>query len=514
MTNFTIPWKFLDISDDPKALPASIDPVNVIPNAPAKPKSFAQALTNICDIPLSQIPQPVVKGDRLAIEIPEVYYEAGLEACKHNLHGRIIWPKGSTPLSVAALKVKLEAIWKDLSKWGVISLGKGFFEFSFSSLEDVRRVRSVPSWNLQPGLLKLFAWSKDFNPRQQHHTSVQVWVRIYGLSQEYWHKNILFTIAGSLGTPICMDSITAKPMHERTFGQFARILVDIDLMQPLRYKLLVERKGFAFFVDLEYEHIPEFCSECKFLGHSIENCKRLARTEEARKTTEQVRKKNVNPGSKQMYVAVPQGNNQASGPSNVEKEIVNIIDESNEDNHVVAVAHDNADSFSNNQAVSTLPGNARASQAILTPLSPKSIIQEKTRMLQQQLVDDDDDSSSQGSFVNATQVIENINPHTLPGDFQAMVIHTNAADINIERIPPDRVIKDMNFLKESWANLVESEMQNPIDETNEDQTDKVDDDGFQVQLSKGQIKAQKKLLLQASRDSYTTRSKVSPKPSK
>jgi hypothetical protein len=72
----------------------------------------------------------------------------------------------------------------------------------------------------------------------------------------------------------------------------------------------------------------------------------------------------------------------------------------------------------------------------------------------------------------------------------------------------------MNFLKESWANLVESEMQNPIDETNEDQTDKVDDDGFQVQLSKGQKKAQKKLLLQASRDSYTTRSKVSPKPSK
>jgi hypothetical protein len=273
MTTFNIPWKCLDLDNEPKS---------TITEPSKPPKTFAQALTltNLCDIPLSQFQQPVVKGDRLAIEIPESAYEAGLEACKHNLHGRIIWPKGSTPLSVVALKAKLALLWKDLSRWGVISLGKGYFEFTFSSLEDVRRVRSIPSWNLNPGLLKFFAWTKDFNPRMQHNTSVQVWVKIFGLSQEYWHKNILFTIAGSLGTPICIDAVTAKPMHERTFGQFARVLIDIDFLQPLRYKLLVERKGYAFFVDLEYEHIPDFCTECKMIGHSIENCYRWKKEEE------------------------------------------------------------------------------------------------------------------------------------------------------------------------------------------------------------------------------------------
>jgi hypothetical protein len=167
MTTFSIPWKCLDLTIEPKT----------ITNEPPKPqKTFAQALapTNLCDIPLSQFQQPVVKGDRLAIEIPEAAYEAGLEACKHNLHGRILWPKGSTPLSVVALKAKLALIWKDLSRWGVISLGKGYFEFTFSSLEDVRRVRFIPSWNLNPGILIFFAWSKDFNPRLQHNTSVQV----------------------------------------------------------------------------------------------------------------------------------------------------------------------------------------------------------------------------------------------------------------------------------------------------------------------------------------------------
>jgi hypothetical protein len=88
-----------------------------------------------------------------------------MDACKLNLQGRILWPKGSSPLSVVALKAKLSLIWKDFARWGIISLCKGFYEFIFSSLEDVRRVRSTATWNLNPGILKLFAWSKEFNPR-------------------------------------------------------------------------------------------------------------------------------------------------------------------------------------------------------------------------------------------------------------------------------------------------------------------------------------------------------------
>ncbi|MCI08339.1 pectin acetylesterase, partial [Trifolium medium] len=197
MTSFDIPWKCLAGDSEPK-IPTKEQPKE----QPKVHRTFAQALTNICEIPLSQIPQPVVKGDRLSIQIPEDDYLAGMDACKHNLHGRIIWPKGSTPLSAVALKSKLSHIWKDLSKWGVFSLGKGFYEFIFSSLEDVRRVRSVASWNLSSGLLKLFAWSNDFNPKAQHNSSAQVWVKIYGLAQEYWRKNIIFTIASSIGTPI------------------------------------------------------------------------------------------------------------------------------------------------------------------------------------------------------------------------------------------------------------------------------------------------------------------------
>ncbi|KAI5418673.1 hypothetical protein KIW84_043050 [Lathyrus oleraceus] len=127
------------------------------------PKSFVEAVNNVCDIPVSRLPKLCTKGDRLSIIIPEE------------------------------------------GKWSITSLGKGYFEFLFSTLEDVRRVRSITSWNLSPGFLKLFLWTKDFNPAQLKKSSTQVGIRIHGLSQKYWRPNFFFAVASSVGTPLRTD---------------------------------------------------------------------------------------------------------------------------------------------------------------------------------------------------------------------------------------------------------------------------------------------------------------------
>jgi len=108
-------------------------------------KTFAQALNTVCDIPFSQLPKPRVKGNDSAILIPEEEYEKGLETCKNNIHARVIWPKGSTPLSTVVVREKLQPLWKNLGCWGITSIGKGYFEFCFSSLEDAKSVRMVGS---------------------------------------------------------------------------------------------------------------------------------------------------------------------------------------------------------------------------------------------------------------------------------------------------------------------------------------------------------------------------------
>lgn len=166
------------------------------------------------------------------------------------------------------------SLWPSIEKWGVTSLGKGFFEFSFSSLEDVQRVRLVSVWTITWGILKIFPWSKDFTLTTLKKTSAQAWIRNHGLSQEYWRPRILLAIASSIGTPICIDSASNKCAFERPFGHFVRVLVDLDMTKELSYKVLVERIGFAFFVDIEYEKLPEFCKYCTCIGHSDINCKR------------------------------------------------------------------------------------------------------------------------------------------------------------------------------------------------------------------------------------------------
>jgi hypothetical protein len=56
----------------------------------------------------------------------------------------------------------------------------------------------------------------------------------------------------------------------------------LEITIDLRYRVLVERKGFAFFVELEYENLPDFCSYCNIIGHHVENCKKLIALEDGK----------------------------------------------------------------------------------------------------------------------------------------------------------------------------------------------------------------------------------------
>jgi hypothetical protein len=52
-------------------------------------------------------------------------------------------------------------------------------------------------------------------------------------------------------------------MIDRSFGHYVRVLVNMNLTQKLRYRVLVERKIFAFFVDIDYENSPDYCTHCQ-----------------------------------------------------------------------------------------------------------------------------------------------------------------------------------------------------------------------------------------------------------
>ena len=121
-------------------LPFVAPPETVVAEKISTDKSFAQALSKSCDILLHKLPPKVYIGDTISFKISQDEYESGLEACWSNLHGRLTLQKGDSPLTTKSLKIKLNDLWPSLQNWSVTPLGKGFFEFKFQFIEDMRKI--------------------------------------------------------------------------------------------------------------------------------------------------------------------------------------------------------------------------------------------------------------------------------------------------------------------------------------------------------------------------------------
>jgi hypothetical protein len=166
----------------------------------------------------------------------------------------------------------------------------------------------------------------------------------------------------------------------------------------------------------------------------------------------------------------------------------------------------------------------RQLEPVLTPLSPRAIQLKQDALLENELnnnmmSESDSDSCSQGSLVKDSQAAEDNNQKaivvaTMP-DFalqdSSLAIHHVAGASSQPNQPPDRVLKDMAFLKESWANMTEADEDAHEALNEQEQMEGITADGFQIHLSKNQKKVQKRLK-RSSKDSYATRSKVAPKP--
>lgn len=234
-------------------------------------KSFGAALAGPKVIDDRPLPTPCLKGDALSIKICQEEYHRGVDECKNALRARLTLNKGDNPYSARDLSDKVEKLWKTSAGWKMVPLGKGYYDFHFDSADDLRKIWAAGTINLKPGLLRLSQWTKDFKYLAQKRTHVSLWIRLVELPHEYWRERTLKEIASAVGTPIDIDG----PTRNRTFGHYARILVDTNLSKRAYDEILVEREGFAFKVEVQYVRRPLFCHHCYSIGHNVSSCRWL-----------------------------------------------------------------------------------------------------------------------------------------------------------------------------------------------------------------------------------------------
>ena len=74
-------------------------------------------------------------------------------------------------------------------------------------------------------------------------TSSLVWVQPYDFGMEYWHPKIVSNISKGMGVLVQLDN----NIITRVSGQYALVLVDVDLASHFPHKILVKREGYSFF---------------------------------------------------------------------------------------------------------------------------------------------------------------------------------------------------------------------------------------------------------------------------
>ncbi|KAF9590401.1 hypothetical protein IFM89_034194 [Coptis chinensis] len=217
---------------------------------------------------VEDLPTLEMKGNMPSIKLPKQAVERGRQYCKYCLIGRLDFHK----IKLEDVKSMATIKWKPQGDWKIIPLGKGFFMIRLTCEQDWRKIWGGGPWNFGKQTLQLTKLSPDFDPDVQTKTNAAVWIKFPMLGQLYWDYKILMSMGRAFGSPVGVDKHTL----DRTFGNFASVLVEVDLSKPIPSQFLVEEdEGKSFLQDAEVIRLPNFCGHCKSVGHLVAECKGL-----------------------------------------------------------------------------------------------------------------------------------------------------------------------------------------------------------------------------------------------
>ncbi|KAF6157176.1 hypothetical protein GIB67_041637 [Kingdonia uniflora] len=218
-----------------------------------------QQMGSSCSI--EQLPIPGRRGNSPSIKIPIEAHKRGLDRNKFNLVGRL----DLTKIKIAEVCLIAFALWKPKGVCRIVLVGKGYFTIFLDNEEDRNNIWRGGPWMIDKQLLRLSPWSPCFDSETQKNSHALCWVKFPGLGFEFWEVDSLMVLGRTMGTPIHVDRTHSD------FEYFAKVLVDIDLAEPIPNKVLVEVEDGDFWQKVEL--LPKFCPHNKMVGHNLSECR-------------------------------------------------------------------------------------------------------------------------------------------------------------------------------------------------------------------------------------------------
>eukprot|EP00253_Pinus_taeda_P002372 PITA_02372 len=195
-----------------------------------------------------------------------------------------------------ALICKFIGYWpseKELYRWidqrwkprGHIDLklgAKGFFTAIFTNLEDRNRIFEEGPYFMNNAGLFMKYWEERYNPEKEKLLEAPIWVRLFGLPDEFWDPEILEGIGNSIGSFVKAAEATKRGKY----NSYARICVYMNLAEPLPQNIELEYHDDVWQQPIDYEHIPFRCRKFHEYGHLYRQCP-LNKEEESKRSQEE-----------------------------------------------------------------------------------------------------------------------------------------------------------------------------------------------------------------------------------
>ncbi|KAJ1381881.1 Zinc knuckle CX2CX4HX4C [Sesbania bispinosa] len=197
----------------------------------------------------------------------------GVDFCLRSLVGKILTDK---PIHSNSLQNTLSGIWCNPKGFRVEEISNKTYQFFFYEEKDAIRVLKGNPCIFRNSWINLKRWERDTKIENLDFSKVPINIQLWGLPAHCKTSKM----GRKLGA--CMGEVTSSGIFEvKERGSFIKLQVVIDCTKPLKPRIHAGscRDG-VFWVEFQYEKLPQFCYSCRLIGHSEEYCVTTEKDEE------------------------------------------------------------------------------------------------------------------------------------------------------------------------------------------------------------------------------------------